>query len=56
MATIDFSINKKEAATTLKADNLDVDLLRLLTTQYVVVVEQRDNHIIYELYNKGNYV
>lgn len=55
MATIDFT-SKGEATTILKADSLNVDLLRLLTTQYIVVVEQRDNHITYELYNKSDYV
>lgn len=55
MAIIDFS-DKGKATTILQADSLNVDLLRLLTSHYIVVVEQRDNHIIYELYDKDNHV
>lgn len=45
MATID-----KEPIT-LSSDSLDMDLFRLLLTRYVVVTEQRDGKVIYELNN-----
>lgn len=34
---------------TLSSDRLDMDLFRLLLTKYVVVTEQRDGKVIYEL-------
>ena len=34
---------------TLLSDKLDMGLLKLLLTKYVVVTEQRDNKVIYEL-------
>lgn len=34
---------------TLSSDRLDMDLFRLLLTRYVVVTEQRDEKVIYEL-------
>lgn len=34
---------------TLSSDKLDMGLLRLLLTRYVVVTEQRDGKVIYEL-------
>ena len=34
---------------TLSSDRLDMDLFRLLLTRYVVVTEQRDGKVIYEL-------
>lgn len=44
MATTD------KAPITLSSDRLDMDLFRLLLTRYVVVVtEQRDGKVIYEL-------
>lgn len=43
MATID------KAPITLSSDKLDMVLLRLLLTRYVVVTEQRDGKVIYEL-------
>lgn len=43
MATTD------KAPITLSSDKLDMDLFRLLLTKYVVVTEQRDGKVIYEL-------
>lgn len=43
MATTD------KAPITLSSDRLDMDLFRLLLTRYVVVTEQRDGKVIYEL-------
>lgn len=43
MATTD------NAPITLSSDKLDIGLLRLLLTRYVVVTEQRDGKVIYEL-------
>ena len=36
---------------TLSSDRLDMDLFRLLLTRYVVVTEQQDGKVIYELNN-----
>ena len=35
---------------TLRADVIDMGLLHLLETRYVVLIEQRDNDIVIELY------
>lgn len=43
MATTD------KAPITLSSDKLDMGLLRLLLTRYVVVTEQKDGKVIYEL-------
>lgn len=43
MATTD------KAPITLSSDKLDMGLLRLLLTRYVVATEQRDGKVIYEL-------
>lgn len=43
MATTD------KAPITLSSDKLDMGLLRLLLTRYMVVTEQRDGKVIYEL-------
>ena len=37
---------------TLRADVIDMGLLHLLETRYVVIIEQRDNDIVIELYKK----
>ena len=37
---------------TLRVDVIDMGLLHLLETRYVVLIEQRDNDIVIELYNK----
>ena len=37
---------------TLRAGVIDMDLLHLLETRYVVLVEQRENDIVIELYEK----
>lgn len=43
MATID------KSPITLQSDSLDMGLLRLLLTKYVVITEQRGDKVIYEL-------
>ena len=37
---------------TLRVDVIDMGLLHLLETKYVVIIEQRENNIIIELYKK----
>lgn len=37
---------------TLRVDIIDMGLLHLLETRYVVLIEQRDNDIVIELYKK----
>ena len=37
---------------TLRADVIDMGLLHLLETKYVVLVEQRENDIVIDLYKK----
>ena len=37
---------------TLRVDVIDMGLLHLLETRYVVLIEQRENNIIIELYKK----
>ena len=37
---------------TLRVDVIDIGLLHLLETRYVVLIEQRDNDIVIELYKK----
>lgn len=37
---------------TLRVDVIDMGLLHLLETRYVVLIEQRDNNIVIELYKK----
>jgi len=37
---------------TLRVDVIDMGLLHLLETRYVVLIEQRDNDIAIELYKK----
>lgn len=41
--------NTDKEPITLSSDRLDMDLFRLLLTKYVVVTEQRDGKVIYEL-------
>lgn len=41
-----------EAPITLRVDVIDMGLLHLLETRYVVLIEQRDNDIVIELYKK----
>lgn len=43
---------KPKDPVTLRADVIDMGLLHLLETHYVVVIEQRDNEIQIELYKK----
>lgn len=37
---------------TLRVDVIDMGLLHLLETKYVVLIEQRENDIVIELYTK----
>lgn len=37
---------------TLRVDVIDMGLLHLLETRYVVLIKQRDNDIVIELYKK----
>ena len=37
---------------TLRVDVIDMGMLHLLETRYVVLIEQRDNDIVIELYKK----
>ena len=37
---------------TLRVDVIDMGLLHLLETKYMVLIEQRENDIIIELYKK----
>ena len=37
---------------TLRVDVIDMGLLHLLETKYMVIIEQRENDIIIELYKK----
>lgn len=37
---------------TLRVDVIDMGLLQLLETRYVVLIEQRENDIVIELYTK----
>ena len=37
---------------TLRVDVIDIWLLHLLETRYVVLIEQRENDIVIELYKK----
>ena len=37
---------------TLRVDVIDMGLLHLLETRYVVLIEQRENYIVIELYTK----
>ena len=41
-----------EAPVTLRADVIDMGLLHLLESRYVVLISQRDNDIVIELYKK----
>ena len=39
---------------TLRVDVIDIGLLHLLETKYVVLIEQRENDIMIELYKNNN--
>lgn len=41
-----------EAPVTLRVDVIDMSLLHLLETRYVVLISQRDSDIVIELYKK----
>ena len=40
---------------TLRVDVIDMDLLHLLEKRYEVLIEQRENDIMIELYKKNNH-
>lgn len=44
-----------EEPITLRTDVIDMGLLHLLETRYVVLIEQRENDIVIELYEKNNH-
>ena len=39
---------------TLRVDVIDIGLLHLLETKYMVIIEQRENDIIIELYKNNH--
>ena len=41
-----------EAPITVRVDVIDMGLLHLLESRYVVLIEQRENDIVIELYKK----
>lgn len=41
-----------EEPITLRADIIDMGLLHLLESRYVVIIEQKDGEIVIELYKK----
>jgi hypothetical protein len=41
-----------ESPITLRVDVIDMGLLHLLETRYVVLIEQRESDIVIELYKK----
>ena len=43
---------KPKDSITLRVDVIDMGLLHLLETRYVVLIEQRENDIVIELYKK----
>ena len=47
--------SEPEKPITLRADVINMDLLHLLETRYVVLIEQRENDIVLELYKKNNH-
>lgn len=49
METIDA---EQKSPITLRADVIDMGLLHLLESKYVVIIEQRENDIVIELYKK----
>lgn len=46
-----FEVEPKDPIT-LRVDVIDMGLLHLLETKYVVLIEQRENDIVIELYTK----
>lgn len=46
------TIKEDEMPIVLRADTIDMGLLHLLESQYIVVVEQRNKEIVFELYDK----
>ena len=50
MATINKEVSRPVA--TLRADEINMNLLYLLESRYIVIVSQHNNDIVLELYNK----
>ena len=48
--------SEPEDPITLHVDVIDMGLLHLLETRYVVLIEQRENDIVIELYKKNNHL
>ena len=48
--------SEPEYPITLRVDVIDMGLLHLLETRYDVLVEQRENDIMIELYEKNNHL
>ena len=49
MATINKEVSRPVA--TLRTDEINMNLLYLLESRYIVIVSQRNNDIVLELYN-----
>ena len=47
--------SEPEKPITLRAGVIDIGLLHLLETRYDVLMEQRENDIVMELYEKNNH-
>lgn len=45
-------IEEKETPIVLRADTIDMGLLHLMKSRYIVVVEKRGEDIVFELYKK----
>ncbi len=50
MATINKEVSRPVA--TLRKDEINMNLLYLLESRYIVIVSQQNNDIVLELYNK----
>ena len=50
MATINREVSRPVA--TLRTDEINMNLLYLLESRYIVIVSQQNNDIVLELYNK----
>ena len=50
------SVVEPEYPITLRVDVIDMSLLHLLETRYEVLIEQRKNEIVIELYEKNNHL
>jgi len=53
MATIE---ETSKPVTVLRTDEINMNLLFLLESRYIVIISQKDNEIVLELYNKQSNV